>query len=72
MISPTLTPLISYIQTELNVSDDAIAIACRQPLFSPSHVPVALWQFGLISLDDVNKIFDWLENSAETAAIASA
>ena len=70
MTSPTLTPLLAYIQSELNVSEDAIAIAFRKPLFSPSHVPVALWQLGLISLEDVSKIFDWLENSAEQAAIA--
>lgn len=62
MISPTIKPLIAYIQTELNVPEDAIAIAFRNPLFSPNHLPVALWQLGLISLDDVSKIFDWLEN----------
>ena len=68
MSSATLHPLITFIQSELNVSEAEIAIAFRQPLFSPSHVPVALWQLGLITLDDVSKIFDWLETSAEQAA----
>jgi hypothetical protein len=52
--------LISFLRHELAVSDAAIALALRkgeQELF----LPMVLWQYGLITLSQLERVFDWLE-----------
>lgn len=53
--------LINFLQTELAVSHDSIAIALRHDRQSPSELPMILWQYGLVTLRQLEQIFDWLE-----------
>ncbi|MCM1985406.1 DUF2949 domain-containing protein [Lyngbya confervoides] len=62
MSSRSFSPLIQFLQSDLGLSGDAIAVAFRTPLLSPNQVPVALWQLGLLSLEEVSRVFDWLEH----------
>jgi Protein of unknown function (DUF2949) len=60
MKSTIQAELISFLRNELSVSDAAIALALRkgeQEVF----LPMVLWQYGLISLSQLNRVFDWLE-----------
>ena len=70
MNAPPFKALVDFLQTDCNLSQDAIAIAFRSPVLSSNQVPIALWQLGLISLDDVSRIFDWMETQTDSAAIA--
>lgn len=56
--------LIQFLREELALSDNAIAIALRHKDFTPNQLPMILWQYGLITLDDLDRIFDWMETSA--------
>lgn len=50
--------LIQYLQDEFLVPVDAISLAIRQePNFS-SQLPIILWQFGFISLKQLNQAFE--------------
>ncbi len=60
--SPTLAPLLSFLETELALSPAAIALGLAQAGDTPSLLPMALWQFGLITLAELEQIFDWLEH----------
>lgn len=53
--------LVTFLQTDLAVSDAAIAIAMRHIEHRSHLLPVVLWQYGLITLDQLNQVFDWLE-----------
>jgi hypothetical protein len=55
--------LITYLQQEMAVSPNAIAIALRRQESSPSLIPMILWQYGLINLEQLDRIFDWLETA---------
>ena len=70
MTSPRFAALVEFIQYDCHLSQEAIAIAFRRPLLSCNQVPIALWQLGLITLDDVSRIFDWLETQEDPNAIA--
>ncbi|WP_353737261.1 MULTISPECIES: DUF2949 domain-containing protein [unclassified Moorena] len=56
-----LTKLIRWLQEELEIPRASIALALRQGEPSPNFLPMILWQYGLISLDQLDQIFDWLE-----------
>lgn len=55
--------LIQYLREELLIPADAIALAIRKQHHLSSQLPIIFWQFGFISLQQLNQIFEWLELS---------
>jgi hypothetical protein len=55
--------LIEFLQNELAIPADAIAVALRHPEDTPNLLPMVLWQYGLITLEQLDKVFDWLETA---------
>lgn len=55
------TQLINFLQKELALSAAAIAMALRHSEQDPGPLPMILWQYGLVSLEQLEQIFDWLE-----------
>ena len=53
--------LIDYLRGELAISSSAIALALRHGEPEPSQLPMVLWQYGLVTIEQLNLIFDWLE-----------
>lgn len=52
--------LINFLQDQLALSPLAIAMALRLGEQNPGPLPMILWQYGLISLEQLEQIFDWL------------
>lgn len=57
------TQLISFLEKDLDVPADSIAIALRQCQQTPCQLPMILWQYGLITIGQLEQIFDWLETA---------
>ncbi|RZM77927.1 DUF2949 domain-containing protein [Leptolyngbya iicbica] len=57
----TQARLIEYLEKEMGLSEDAIALAVRQAGALPNLLPIALWKYGLITAEQLDQIFDWLE-----------
>lgn len=53
--------LIRFLQDELAVSQDSINMALRHCEQDPGPLPMVLWQYGFITLEQLEKIYDWLE-----------
>lgn len=53
--------LIRFLQEELALSSSSIAIALRHSRQDPGPLPMILWQYGLVTLEQLERIFDWLE-----------
>jgi hypothetical protein len=53
--------LVDFLQHELGISADAIALAHRTQEETQGTLPIALWLYGLITLEQLNQVFDWLE-----------
>ncbi|RMF24123.1 MAG: DUF2949 domain-containing protein [Cyanobacteria bacterium J083] len=54
--------LIDFLREELCLSPHSIAIAqkCSEEEHAP--LPMVLWQYGLVTLEELDGIYDWLEN----------
>jgi len=71
MNSKNYTHFINFLQNELSISSASIAVAERvsissefpSPQLDSSALPMILWKYGLVSLAELDKIFDWLENT---------
>jgi hypothetical protein len=57
----TQSGLLQFLQEELAVSADGLAIAQRSVEQTQGPLPMVLWQYGLITIEDLNRIYDWLE-----------
>jgi Protein of unknown function (DUF2949) len=55
------TQFIDFLQEELHLSASSIAIALRRVEQDPGPLPMILWEYGLVSLEQLERIFDWLE-----------
>ena len=67
MAPATYTRLIRFLQEDLALSPASIAVAeragspqCRNNEQDPHSLPMVLWQYGLVTLEQLDKIFDWL------------
>lgn len=53
--------LIQFLRKDLAFPAAAIALALKKCAAMPNFLPMTLWQYGLISLEQLGQIFDWLE-----------
>lgn len=63
MAPATYSRFLRFLQEDLALSASSIEIALRRREQDPGPLPMILWQYGLITLDQLNQIFDWLETS---------
>lgn len=71
MVREKYSQLIRFLEEELAVSASSIAFAeriCRS--LTPRHrgsdstsLPMVLWQYGLVTIEQLDRIFDWLETA---------
>lgn len=61
MISTQQAQLIQFLRWELAIPASSIAMALRHPEQESGQLPMILWQYGLITLEQLDRIFDWLE-----------
>ncbi|OWY64810.1 DUF2949 domain-containing protein [cyanobacterium TDX16] len=52
--------LLDFLQEQLAISPKAIAMVLRLNEQNPGPLPMLLWQYGLISLEQLEQIFDWM------------
>jgi hypothetical protein len=53
--------LIHFLQDDLDIPSDAIRLALSHPEQGSGMLPMILWQYGLITLHQLDRIFDWME-----------
>jgi hypothetical protein len=55
--------LTQFLQQELDIPREQVEMASRQVQETPHQLPMALWQYGLVNLWQLEQIFDWLEQT---------
>jgi hypothetical protein len=55
------TQLIRFLQEELAISNSSIKLALRHCEALSTQLPMILWQYGIVDLEQLDQIFDWLE-----------
>ncbi|MGF1480689.1 MAG: DUF2949 domain-containing protein [Cyanophyceae cyanobacterium] len=59
----TYSRFLRFLEQELSLSRDSIAIALRSSQQNPGPLPMILWQYGLVTLEELDRIYDWLEQA---------
>lgn len=61
MIPDHYANLVGFLEEELLLSSESIKIALRHCEQDPGPLPMVLWQYGLVSMKQLERIYDWLE-----------
>jgi hypothetical protein len=56
-----LEQLINFLRSDLELSADAISLAQKTETLEPHTLPIILWQYGLLNIQQLDYVFDWLE-----------
>ena len=53
--------LVDFLRRDIGLTEDALALGMRQSVQEQAPLPVTLWRFGLLSLPQLNQVYDWQE-----------
>lgn len=56
---------VTFLKEELALSNDSIEIVQRAVEEQPAPIPMILWQYGLVTLEELDRIYDWLHSKAK-------
>ena len=56
---PPADPLLQFLQRRLGLSPSALDLGLRQAELEQAPLPIVLWSFGLLSLSQLEEVFDW-------------
>lgn len=56
---PPSAALVSHLRLRLGLSDSALALGIRQAEQEQAPLPIVLWRFGLISLEQLDGVLSW-------------
>jgi hypothetical protein len=55
--------LIRFLQDDLAISAAAVAMALKKIEQNPGPLPMILWQYGLVTIEQLDRIYDWMETA---------
>lgn len=61
MAPANYSEFLRFLKEELAISTDSIEIAQRHREQDPGPLPMILWRYGLVTLKQLDQIYDWLE-----------
>ena len=56
---PATDALLQVLQRRLGLSPSALELGQRQAELEQAPLPIVLWSFGLLSLQQLEDVFDW-------------
>jgi len=58
------TKFINFLKKELLLTSCDISVAVRKSRINKGPLPMLLWQYGLVNIEQLERIFDWLESQS--------
>ncbi|WP_390127419.1 DUF2949 domain-containing protein [Synechococcus sp. HIMB2401] len=56
---PATDALLQFLQRRLGLSPSALELGQRQAELEQAPLPIVLWSFGLLNLQQLEDVFDW-------------
>jgi hypothetical protein len=61
--------LLGFLRHRLGLADSALALGNRQGQLEQAPLPVVLWRYGLLSLEQFDAVLAWQESQDESSVI---
>jgi hypothetical protein len=53
---------VRYLRQDLGLSENALSLGLKQAQLEQAPLPVVLWRFGLISLEQFDQVLRWQDH----------
>jgi hypothetical protein len=57
---------LDFLRTDIAISDPDLELALKHPEQTPNVLPMILWQYGLITIGQLDQIFEWMFGKEST------
>lgn len=57
------TPFVRFLEVDLGIPTDNLQLAMRHSKDNLNVLPMILWQYGLVTISQLDIIFDWLHEN---------
>ena len=55
--------LLLFLQNKFALSDNALRLGIRQSEIEQAPLPVVLWSYGLLTIDQYQTVLEWQKNN---------
>tara|TARA_Y100001968_G_C19172552_1_gene626380 strand:- start:505 stop:714 length:210 start_codon:yes stop_codon:yes gene_type:complete len=62
-INPPSDELLNFITEKLGISQSAVELGVKRCLLENSPLPIVMWSYGLITLNQLKIIFLWVNEN---------
>jgi Protein of unknown function (DUF2949) len=60
MYKRNFVQLIRFLEADLAIPTKNLLLALRHTEQTPNLLPMILWQYGFVTISELDQIFDWL------------
>lgn len=53
--------LVDFLRNELAIEPSSIEMVLRHNEQDPGPLPMILWRYGLVTIEQLEQIYDWME-----------
>ncbi len=53
--------VLNFLRQDLSLPDESVQLALKQSQSDYGSLPMVLWQYGLVTLAQLDAIYDWFE-----------
>lgn len=64
------TEFYRFLREELAISQAELAVVKQRQQHESDPLPMLLWQYGLITLEQLQRIFDWSDRAYQLSVIS--
>jgi Protein of unknown function (DUF2949) len=54
--------VVCFLRQDLRLPDESVELALKQSQSNRGNLPIVLWQYGLVTLHQLDRIYDWFES----------
>lgn len=62
MSDQTISQVVRFLRQDLRLPDESVELALKQSQSNRGSLPIVLWQYGLVTLPQLDRIYDWFES----------
>ncbi|MBM5791816.1 MAG: DUF2949 domain-containing protein [Cyanobacteria bacterium M_surface_10_m1_298] len=55
--------LLRFLRSEVGLSDNAMGLGLKQAQLEQAPLPIVLWRYGLISLEQLDQVLLWQDQN---------
>jgi hypothetical protein len=60
---PPPSELLAFLRHQIGLSEGALDLGLRQSTLEQAPLPAVLWRYGLITLEQLERVLTWQDNN---------